>query len=223
MKMRRSDGLLSGWISAMFFSARAYATGSGIGVGVVGQRRPLFKGANVRSKDCSRESRGVGATGLVSYPDWDRGRSWPLSPTWQRNGARDPLVGGRKEGGGLLARGLSWAAAFCAWLGRGKGRGWGVGLRAKTKGEGSSFFFISCFSFLLKQKYFKIFSKTKTKLFQNIFKTRIWIPFQSLSKPRTTINPSARACMLKQVANPIVNFNLKKNIIFPIFHGHKNT
>ena len=30
------------------------------------------------------------------------------------------------------------------------------------------------------------------------------------------------ACMLKQVANPIVNFNLKKNIIFPIFHGHKN-
>ena len=73
----------------------------------------------------------------------------------------------------MLARGLSWAAAFCAWLGRGKGRGWGVGLRAKTKGEGSSFFFIFCFSFLLKQKYFKIFSKTKTKLFQNIFKPKI--------------------------------------------------
>ena len=32
-KMRRSGGLLSGWISAMFFSARTYTTGSGVGVG----------------------------------------------------------------------------------------------------------------------------------------------------------------------------------------------
>ena len=30
------------------------------------------------------------------------------------------------------------------------------------------------------------------------------------------------ACSNKLLA-PMVNFNLKKNIIFPIFHGHKNT
>ena len=64
----------------------------------------------------------------------------------------------RKEEGKEVGRprGLSWAAAFCAWLGRGKDRGWGVGLRAKTKGKGP---FLFLFSF-------------KTNLFQNIFKTK---------------------------------------------------
>jgi len=73
-----------------------------------------------------------------------------------------------ERGEGLLARGLSWAAAFCSWLGRGKGRGWGVGLQAKTKGEGYSLFFIFCFSFLLKQNYFKIFSKPKFEFLFNL-------------------------------------------------------
>jgi len=90
-----------------------------------------------------------------------------------------------------LARELSWAAAFCAWLDRGKDRGVGCGPPGQNQRGGffpffhflflfsfktklfqnifTSLFFIFCFYFLLKQNYFKIFSKPKFEFIFSLY------------------------------------------------------
>ena len=70
--------------------------------------------------------------------------------------SRGPLVSGRREGRGAGAGGGDWAAA-ATWAREKKKGGKVLCLRAENReGEFISFF---CFPFLLKQTYFKTFSK----------------------------------------------------------------
>ena len=172
------------------FSARTMRRSAlGFGRGAWRGSGRVFKGTNVRSKDCSCESRAVRATRARVLPGHEVGDgsdSWAHLSVSQGRGTRPSAVAARWRGAaaGLRSMGRELGRAEKK-EGGGESRPRGerrLGRAQEQRGrESFSFYFLFLF---LKQTYFKIFSKPNLNSFSIFIQT-------------THHNKSnARACML---------------------------
>ena len=84
-------------------------------------------------------------------------------------------------------------------------------------------FFKNKFYNFLNSFIFLIFFSFISKLFLNSFSKAFWIHFEFEIQPLIKINQMHRHVCTTMWQLLMMNFNIMKNILFPLFHVHKNS
>ena len=117
--------------------------------------------------------------------------------------------GRRGAGGAVLGRLLEWAA----------GEGERSGLRKRKRGRPRA----TRAKSMKGRERERVFSFS---FISNVFQIHFQLHlnhFEFWSIPLTSINQMHQHICTTMLLHPIMNFNLIKNIIFPMFHEHKNS